>query len=202
MSTDPIQTNNAEKSRAFLSQSREQVLAKHPELDKAYAVRDELQKVARDTRPINDTVRQQVETTIQRSIASAIAQGREPAVRASSVDAVKFQVAYQSAEHAAGERRLFANSTANITPEHRTILVNHAEKAIRTPSTGNDAAVEIHTRARETASLVGLLDMPSANNPFKADELKQAYSNQQAEVRAKQQQRDPNQQQRGPDFSR
>lgn len=185
-------TSPVEKSRAFLTQNRDEALKRFPELSKAYEVRDQLQNVVREAKPVNETVRLQVETTINRNVAASLSKGAEPQIRENTIDAVRFQVAYQSAEHVAGARRLDPSSTANITPEHRSILVNHAEKAIRIPGQ-SDAAEEHKIRARETAALVGLLDMPRSNNPFSATELKQSYAHQQSELIERAQQRQQNQ---------
>jgi len=185
--SNPPTPENIEKSRAFLTVPKDQTLQKHPELSSAYAVRDELQKIARDAKPYNDTVRIQVDNTIQKSVAAAVARGQEPTIGDQARNNVRFQVAYASAEHVAGARRIDPSSKANISGEHREILIKHAESSAQTSANSRKPEVaELQTRARETAGLVGLLDMPKTDNPFKAEALKAAYTQQQQELRDRQ----------------
>lgn len=181
---------NNDRSKAFLTQTKDQVLQRFPDLAKAYEVRDELQRIARDALPINETVSKQLDVRLQQTVAAAVARGSEPKIVPSTAEAVRFQVAYASAEHAVGSRRLDPASTVNISPQHREILVRHAEKSIATSNADRPAATaEVQTRARETAGLVGLLDLPKTNNPFKNDDLKQSYTVQQQEALSRQAQR-------------
>lgn len=176
------------KSRTFLTAPRAEAVAKYPDLAKAFEIRDELQKIAADAKPINPTVKIQIENTIQKSVAAALTRGNEPTITERTPDQVRFQVAYASAEHVAGVRRINPESTLNITKEHRDILIQHAERSIRVPANEQrpELTAEIHTRARETAGLVGLLDLPKTDNPFKGEALKAAYTQQQNEQRDRQ----------------
>ena len=176
------------RSRVFLTTPRDQAVKEHPDLKTAYDVKDQLQKIATDAKPINPTVQIQVENTIQKSVAAAIARGNVPTISEKTPEQVRFQVAYASAEHVAGVRRINPESTLSISKDHRQILIGHAERSIAIPTNPQrpELVAEVHMRARETAGLVGLLDMPKSDNPFKADALKDAYNQQQKEQRDRQ----------------
>ncbi len=177
------------RSRAFLTADKAQALQKYPDLKPAYETRDTLQSLAADAKPINATVQVQVDNTIQRSVAAALARGNVPTLSDKTPEQVKFQVAYASAEHVAGVRRINPESTLNISKDHRDTLIQHAERAINVPTNAQrpELTAEIHARARETAGLVGLLDLPKTDNPFKSEALKGAYTEQQNEQRDRQQ---------------
>ena len=175
-------------ARAFLTAPRKDALAQHPRLAQAYATEDALRQAVVDAKPLAPAVQVKNENTIRNSVAAAVARGQEPKATERATSEIRLQVAIDSAEHAIASRRMDLNSQLNISNEHRSLWVKHAEEAVKTPLDPKrpDFASERQARARDIAGNVGLLDMPRSNNPFQEGSLVRAYTEQQAEAKSRQ----------------
>jgi len=171
-----------EAARAYLSAPRDQALAKHPQLSAAYSVEDRLKSVAQEAKPLSPAVQLKVDGTIRESVARSVASGQEPQLSDRAEGAVRLQVALNNAEHALGQRRIERTTEANISRDHRTLLVKHAEQLVKTSEHQKpDLARDSQLRAREIAGNVGALDLPKTANPFQEPALRTSYEHQQQE---------------------
>lgn len=174
------------RAQAFDQKPRDAALTEHPTLKTAYAVEDQMRSAVAAAKPINPMVEQTINHMIHRDLAAAIRRGIEPHFGPRTQEAVRFQVAYRSMEHVAGEKMRDANrpttvpeqAKLNLSQEHRELLVRAAESAIgpRAPGAGNLGNDKI--QAREIAGTLATLDYPKAANPFAEKSLQEIYSRQ------------------------
>lgn len=149
-----------EEAKAFLTQPRDQAES-NPRLVAAYRAFDALQDKAIDAAPRNDSVERSVDLSIRQSIAARLASGKTIEISEASVDAVRFQVAARSLDSALQDRQFDPSKEPRIDPEHRRILVRHAE-ALTSASVERAATVY---EPRQDSDRARIADLASRSLP-------------------------------------
>ena len=167
---------------AYKTLPREQALKEHPTLKPAYAAEDAMRKVAERARPANETVAKQVDGMIKDTVAARVQVGQSVEVDYKLANAVRYQVASRSLDHAVGEKMIHPERHIKLDPVHRDLLVSRADAVMRNVE-GKVATIQEPDRAslaaRDIAGRIAQLDGKSAENPFTSKTLAQEYKQQQ-----------------------
>lgn len=177
----PPESENDRIARIYRSEARDKALQAYPQLKVAYAAEDKLRAIAAEAKPITPAVAVLIDQSVRTSVESAIRRGAEPQVTPQGAAALRFHVAHRSLEHAVGHRLMHKDSALQLSPEHRELLVRHAESAMtRVVSNprGVDALSNDKILAREVAGSLATLDHPKVANPFVEKSLRDIYDRQ------------------------